>query len=137
MASWMDEIGEIAPGITGFMAHNEGGIDVVALSSDDPQKGNFSRFLDSLQEDRRVTFHDVGNNIVRISLLKRGFNVSYGHSSFLNKDCENYVREPDDPAAFAEIGTLDVEIRFDSFTFKDLPEPEQESLQKVFEASPI
>jgi hypothetical protein len=32
---------------------------------------------------------------------------------------------------------MDIEIRFDSFTLKDLPESEQETLRDIFDASPM
>ena len=137
MMNWMDEVGEIAPGITGFMAQTEGKVDVVAVVSDEPGKGNFSRFLDLLPVDKLVTFHDVTSDLVRVCLFRRGFKPEFAHSEYLNKHCENFVREPDDPESLKEIGTHDVEIRFDSFTFGDLPESEQVALQKSFEASPI
>ena len=137
MMSWMDEVGEIAPGITGFMKETPEKVDVVAVVSSDPGKGNFSRFLDNLPADKTVTFHDVTNDVVRVSLLKRGFEAEFAHSEYLNKYCENFVREPDDPEAPKEIGARDVEIRFDSFTFRDLPEYERAALQEIMEGSPI
>jgi hypothetical protein len=137
MMSWMDEVGEIAPAITGFMAQTDRKVDVVAVVSDEPRKGNFSRFLDSLPVDKLITFHDVTNELVRVCLLKRGFKPDFAHSEYLNKHCENFIREPDDFESLKEIGARDVEIRFDSFTFGDLPGAEQVALQKSFEASPI
>lgn len=79
MNFWMDDIGEISEGVMGYMkANNE--VDVVAVTSTEPRKGNVSRFLDSLPRNKTVTFHDVTSDILQAALEKRGFVAECSYS---------------------------------------------------------
>jgi hypothetical protein len=51
------------------------------------------------------------------------------------QDCDNYIREGLPSPDFANHFTT--EVRFDGFTFRDLPESDRESLRDIFDASPI
>jgi hypothetical protein len=103
----LPKIGEIAPGLNGFMQERGNTLHVVAVISIEPGKGNLTRFLDELATNKRVMFHDVSNAILRDSLLKRGFMREDSYSLFLNKDCDNNygrdckVQKEDDSSANA------------------------------------
>jgi hypothetical protein len=135
MGFWMDKIGEIAAGVTGFHEETESGLHIVAISSDMPSQGAISMYLDSLPDDRRVVVHDVGNPVVRDALVRRGFTLERGHSPYLNKDSDNYVRAGLPSPDFGKHFT--VEARFDEFTFRDLPPNDRQRLRDVLSASPI
>jgi hypothetical protein len=100
VGEWLTKVGEIAPGLNGFLQERDGTVHVVAVISVEPGKGNLSRFLDRLPTDKRIMFHDVGNDILRDALRRRRFMRSDSYSLFLNKDCENnYVRDGKDANA--------------------------------------
>jgi hypothetical protein len=134
MDLWMDKVGQFAPGLTGFCEETASVVHVVAVTSREPGKGYFKKFLDSLPDDKAIIFHDVTNDVVRGALLRRGFRFEHGFSPYLNKDCDKYVRD-------AEIGgavySFEAEVRFDAYTFRDLPESDRVALVNILDASPI
>jgi hypothetical protein len=135
MSLWMDKVGEFAPGLTGFSEETETGFHVVAITSSEPGKGHFSDFLDSLPDDKSVTFHDVTSIVVRDALFRRGFRLEHGFSLYLNKNCDNFVR--DDLPPVESLEPFRAEVRFDSYTFRDLPELDRSALLNILDASPI
>jgi hypothetical protein len=56
---WMDKVGEITAGVTGFCEDTPSGYQVVAISSNLPGEGLVGLFLNSLPDDKRVVVHDV------------------------------------------------------------------------------
>jgi hypothetical protein len=135
MESWIDKVAEISAGVTGFQEETDSGLQVVAISSDLPGQGLVSLYFDALPDDRRVMVHDVVNPVIREALLRRGFALEHGYSSYLNKDCDNYVREGLPSLDFT--GHFAAEVRFDGFTFRDLPESDRKSLRDILSFSPI
>jgi hypothetical protein len=135
MEFWMDKVGEIAAGLTGFEEETDSCLHIVAISSNLPGEGMVSLYLNDLPDDRRVMVHDVGSPIIRDALLRRGFVLEHGYSQYLNKNCDNYIREGLPTPDFSKHFTA--EVRFDEFTFRDLPQSDRDSLREVLSASPI
>jgi hypothetical protein len=135
MEFWMDRVGEIAAGVTGFEEETDSGLHVVAISSNLPGEGLVSLYLNDLPDDRRVMVHDVVSPVIRDALLRRGFTLEHGYSQYLKKDCDNYVRAGLPSPDFSKHFTA--EVRFDEFTFRDLPESDRARLREAFSASPI
>jgi hypothetical protein len=135
MEFWMDQVREIGAGVTGFEEETASGLHVVAISSNLPGEGLVSLYLNGLPDDRRVIVHDVVSPVIRDALLRRGFTLERGHSQYLNKDCDNYVREGLPSPGYSN--QFAAEIRFDEFTFRDLPASDRDSLRDALSASPI
>lgn len=87
-----DNIPCLGIGVKGYKGWRRGGIVYILLIvSEEPRKGNVSRYLNSLPKNREIQFLDVVNKNLRGMLERRGFHEELVEVS---RRCREYADGP-------------------------------------------